>query len=173
MTTPHDTRHLRIAGPIVLASAAVALAGLVLAGGAALAEIDIGENQLAQQVKPSVSNIVRHSAKAIPTQEAKRQVAVLDPVLEEVKPTPTPAPDLAPVQQAAPDGVHVQCWQEGIKIIDEQGLSEMALSDLLPRATGVTSFDGNSLGLKGRDGGGGRFLVVSVREATCLVRDAS
>lgn len=165
MTTPCDSYRLRIAASIVLAPAVLAFAGLLMVGGGASAEIDIGETQVAKNSRPAVSNIVRRTAENPVSHGVSHQVAAAQGTLEEVKPTPA--------RKAATTGVNVQCWQDGIKIIDEQGLSELALSNILPRTPGVNSFDGNSLGLKGRDGEGARFLVVSVRDATCLVRGAS
>jgi hypothetical protein len=122
MPMPRETRQ-----PATSLGAALVLSGLLLAGGVALAEINLGEG---------------------------------------------PPPRLPVVTKQHPL-VHVQCWREGVKIIDEAGLSEITLNRFLSQVTPPNVVDGNAVGLKGRDEKGGQFLIVPVRNATCLLRDAS
>ncbi|CAK0782017.1 exported hypothetical protein [Gammaproteobacteria bacterium] len=58
--------------------------------------------------------------------------------------------------------VHLQCWQYGVKVIDERGLEQTALSST--REPGVMSFR--------RDADAkGSVLVVPTANAICLVKN--
>ena len=157
---PRETQRPRAA-----ALAAVTLAALLLAAGGALAKIDIGDDQVAEHKTPKITTIVKHDAQPTSSKSGSIQLAEID---FEDSPPPRPKP-----RKASGPVVQVQCWQEGVKIIDVTGLDELTLSNILPRVPTTKSFDGDALGLKGRDGEGGKFLIVPVRDATCLVRDVS
>ncbi len=123
---PRSGRPLEFA-PATSLGAALVLSGLLLAGGVALAEINLDEG-------------------------------------------PPPRPPVVTKQHPL---VHVQCWREGVKIIDEAGLSKITLNRFLSQVTAPNVVDGRAVGLKGRDEKGGQVLIVPVRNATCLLRDAS
>jgi hypothetical protein len=56
----------------------------------------------------------------------------------------------------------VQCWQHGVKIIDEKDVSGIRLQNLIER---------DSLGFKGRNSNNGDIYVIPVNDnSTCLVK---
>jgi hypothetical protein len=56
----------------------------------------------------------------------------------------------------------VQCWQHGVKIIDEKGIFDIRLQKLIAR---------DNLGFKGRDAKRGEVLVVPLNgDSTCLIK---
>ncbi len=56
----------------------------------------------------------------------------------------------------------VQCWQHGVKIIDEKGIFDIRLQKLIAR---------DNLGFKGRDAKRGEVFVVPLNgESTCLIK---
>ncbi len=70
------------------------------------------------------------------------------------------APTDEPLKQSAP--LRVQCWQYGVKIIDEKDLFGIRLQNLIER---------NSLGFKGRDSSNGDIYVIPVNgDSTCLIK---
>ena len=129
MLMPRETRR-----PATAIAAAVALAGLLLAAGGAVADIDVGDINLAE--------IKTAEIMMTPT-----KVAEID---AEDRRSPHP-----PVAKRVRPPVQVQCWQEGVKIIDETGLTEITLSSFLSQVTRPSVVDGDAVGLKGRDEQGG------------------
>lgn len=82
--------------------------------------------------------------------------------------TPTKAGPLAeppaavsqPGKQSAP--LWVQCWQYGVKIIDEKNLFGIRVQSLIER---------DSLGFSGRDGSNGEVYVIPIKgDSTCLIK---
>jgi len=56
----------------------------------------------------------------------------------------------------------VQCWQHGVKIIDEKGIFDIRLQKLIAR---------DNLGFKGRDSERGEVFVVPLNgDSTCLIK---
>lgn len=56
----------------------------------------------------------------------------------------------------------VQCWQNGVKIIDEKAFFGIRLRSLIDRET---------LGLRGRDSKSGDVYIIPVNEnSTCLIK---
>lgn len=62
------------------------------------------------------------------------------------------------------DSLQIQCWQEGIKIIDERGLRAVDLRSLTRDRQPA---------LRGKKGTIGEIMVVPLPDATCLVRPES
>lgn len=58
----------------------------------------------------------------------------------------------------------VQCWQYGVKIIDEKDVSGIRLQNLIER---------DSLGFRGRNSSNGDIYVIPVNgDSTCLIKPA-
>lgn len=56
----------------------------------------------------------------------------------------------------------VQCWQHGVKIIDEKNIFDIRLQKLVVQ---------DNLGFRGRDSNSGDILVVPLNgESTCLIK---
>lgn len=77
--------------------------------------------------------------------------------------TPLPEgqpPATDPAKQSA--SLWVQCWQYGVKIIDEKNVYGIRLQNLIER---------DSLGFKGRDAKNGDIYVIPVNgDSTCLIK---
>jgi len=70
-----------------------------------------------------------------------------------------PATNDLPKQSAS---LRVQCWQYGVKIIDEKNVFGIRLQNLIER---------DSLGFKGRDSNNGDIYVIPVNgDSTCLIK---
>ncbi len=73
-----------------------------------------------------------------------------------------PAPHLKTGQRLiSSDNLELQCWQQGIKIIDEEGLGGVSVSTLLQQ---------ESVSFGAATGRSPTVLLLSLDEATCLVR---
>jgi hypothetical protein len=71
-------------------------------------------------------------------------------------------PKSEPIQLSA--SLWVQCWQYGVKIIDEKDVSGIRLQNLIER---------DSLGFRGRNSVNGDIYVVPVNgDSTCLIKPA-
>lgn len=58
--------------------------------------------------------------------------------------------------------LRVQCWQNGIKIINEDNLRGIRLRNLIER---------DSVGFKGQDGSKGEVYIIPVNDdSTCLIK---
>lgn len=58
--------------------------------------------------------------------------------------------------------LRVQCWQHGVKIIDEKGVRDIRLQNVINRAT---------IGFKGRNSKRGEIYVIPVNDdSTCLIK---
>ncbi len=58
--------------------------------------------------------------------------------------------------------LRVQCWQNGIKIINEDNLRGIRLRNLIER---------DSVGFKGQDGSNGEVYIIPVNDdSTCLIK---
>jgi hypothetical protein len=65
-----------------------------------------------------------------------------------------------PIKLGAP--LWLQCWQYGVKIIDEKNIFDVRLQNLIER---------DSLGFKSRDANNGDIYVIPVHgNSTCLVK---
>lgn len=61
--------------------------------------------------------------------------------------------------------LHIQCWQHGIKIIDEVGLDGVRVRDLI---------EGGGVGLQGDNWEYGDVNIIPVNDAsTCLIKPVS
>lgn len=60
--------------------------------------------------------------------------------------------------------LHVECWQEGRKIIDEEALYGFSVSSLLDRG---------SVSFRRAAQGDPTVFIVSLKHSTCLIRGAS
>ena len=83
--------------------------------------------------------------------------------------------EITGVREAAPAGaaitakasarntlLRVQCWQNGIKIINEDNLRGIRLRNLIER---------DSVGFKGQDGNNGEVYIIPVNDdSTCLIK---
>ena len=70
----------------------------------------------------------------------------------------------AAARLAADTPLRVECWQEGRRIIHEEKLYGFSVSSLLNNA---------SLSFRHVPGGDVNIFVLSLKHATCLIRDAS
>jgi hypothetical protein len=84
----------------------------------------------------------------------------------EVSRSSAPPPAPAPQEERAlvpPDtqGLRTQCWQEGIRIIDQAGLQGLALNETLKQ---------QALTFQGAGGSQPRTLILPLADALCLIQ---
>jgi hypothetical protein len=80
------------------------------------------------------------------------------------EPTPRQAPDEITLVPANDSALRAQCWQEGVKIIDQTGLAGLALSETIKQQT-VT--------FRGASGEQPRTLILPFPDGMCLIQPES
>ncbi len=82
----------------------------------------------------------------------------LPPIAAPIARAPAPATE-SPTQAQA---LWVQCWQDGVKIIDEKNIFGIRLRNLIEQET---------IGFSGRDSNNGNVYIIPVNDvSTCLVK---
>jgi hypothetical protein len=83
----------------------------------------------------------------------------------EVSRTPAPAPRPTPAEiTLVPAGelaLRAQCWQEGVRIIDQNGLQGLALTELVKQ---------QAVTFSGADGEQPRTLILPFADGMCLIQ---
>jgi hypothetical protein len=78
-------------------------------------------------------------------------------------PKPAPAPARPAMTAEAPNAsLRVQCWQNGVKILDEDNIEGIRLRNLIDR---------DSVGFRGRDSNGGEIHIIPFNDhSACLIK---
>lgn len=115
-------------------------------------------------------DFIRHAARAlaiaivlgVATSQGHGEIAVAgDQTPAKVAP-PTDMTVIANEPVIGEASMRVQCWQYGVKIIDEKDVFSIRLRNLIDR---------DSLGFKGRNSNNGDLYVIPVNgDSTCLIK---
>lgn len=77
------------------------------------------------------------------------------------EPPPRPAPAEITLVPAEEQALRAQCWQEGVKIIDQNGLAGLALNESLKQ---------QAVTFRGREGEQPRTLILPFADGMCLIQ---
>ena len=102
-------------------------------------------------------------ALALPANQGRSEITVPNDTIT-AESAPLALAEISTEESIQETPFQVQCWQNGVKIIDEKDFFSIRLRNLIDRET---------LGIRGRDSNSGDVYIIPVNEnSTCLIKSS-